>query len=162
MSKIKVDLFSDTGTRPSSEMRKYMAEAEVGDEQLLEDPSVNKLNKLVADLLGKEEAIYLPSGLMANQISFAVHCQAGEEIIMDETAHPIHFEANAAAVISNVSIRPIKGENGIFNASQMETAIRDQDYHSPQTTLVSIEQTSNMGGGKIWPLATIKEVCQKA
>ncbi|MFW6007063.1 MAG: threonine aldolase family protein [Halanaerobiales bacterium] len=159
---IKVDLFSDTGTRPSSEMRKFMAEAEVGDEQLLEDPSVNRLNKMTAELLGKEEAIYLPSGLMANQISFAVHCQPGEEIIMDRTAHPIHFEANAAAVISNVSIRPVPGEKGIFSADQMEAVIRDKDYHSPQTSLVSIEQTSNMGGGKIWPMPVIKEVCEKA
>ena len=162
MSDIKVDLFSDTGTRPSPEMRKFMADAEVGDEQLLEDPSVNKLNIMVADLLGKEEAIYLPSGLMANQISFAVHCNDGDEIIMEKTAHPIHFEAGATSVISNASINPVEGENGIFTAEQLQTAIRDKDYHSPQTSLVSIEQTSNLGGGKIWPLETIAEVCQLA
>ena len=162
MSEIKVDLFSDTGTRPSPEMREFMAEAEVGDEQLLEDPSVNKLNKMVSDLLGKDEAIYLPSGLMANQISFAVHCRNGEEIIMEASAHPIHFEANAAAVISNASIRGIEGKKGVFTAEQMENAIRDKDYHSPQTCLVSIEQTSNMGGGKIWPMTNIKNVCEKA
>lgn len=159
---IKVDLFSDTGTRPSPEMREFMARAEVGDEQLLEDPSVNRLNSMVADLLGKDDAIYLPSGLMANQISFAVHCQAGDEIIMDETAHPIHYEGGAVAVISGASIRPLSGERGIFTAEQVKEAIRTKDYHDPQSRVVSIEQTSNLGGGAVWPLETIKEVCKVA
>ncbi|HHU92282.1 MAG TPA: aminotransferase class V-fold PLP-dependent enzyme [Halanaerobiaceae bacterium] len=162
MNKIKVDLFSDTGTRPSREMRQAMAEAEVGDEQLLEDPTVNRLNQMVADLLGKEDAIYLPSGVMANQIAFAVHCQPGDEIIMDKTAHPIHYEAGAVAVISGASIRPVDGERGIFQAEQLEAAIRSRAYHEPQSRLVSIEQTSNLGGGAIWPLKTIREVCQTA
>ena len=159
---IKVDLFSDTGTKPSEEMRQFMAEAEVGDEQLLEDPSVNKLNEMAADLLGKEEAIYLPSGLMANQISFAVHCRQGDEIIMDKTAHPIHYEGGAAAIISGAMINGLDGKNGIFSAEQLRNAIRTKDYHDPQSSLVSIEQTSNLGGGTIWPLETIKEVCSTA
>ncbi len=159
---IKVDLFSDTGTKPSEEMRQFMAEAEVGDEQLLEDPSVNKLNKMAADLLGKEEAIYLPSGLMANQISFAVHCRPGDEIIMDKTAHPIHYEGGAAAVISGATINGLNGINGIFTADQVKEAIRSKDYHDPQTSLVSIEQTANLGGGTVWPLDTIKEIANVA
>lgn len=159
---IKVDLFSDTGTRPSQEMREFMARAEVGDEQLMEDPTVNRLNEMVADLLGKEEAIYLPSGLMANQISFAVHCRPGDEIIMDKTAHPIHYEGGAAAVISGASIRPLNGKRGIFTAEQVAAAIRSKDYHDPQSRVVSIEQTSNLGGGTIWPLERIREVCQVA
>ncbi|MFP4016561.1 MAG: threonine aldolase family protein [Halanaerobiales bacterium] len=159
---IKVDLFSDTGTRPSQEMREFMARAEVGDEQLFEDPSVNKLNQMAADLLGKEEAIYLPSGLMANQISFAVHCRPGDEIIMDRTAHPIHFEGGAVAVISGASINPLDGKNGVFTVEQLEAAIRSKDYHDPQTRVVSIEQTSNMGGGVIWPFETIRDVCETA
>lgn len=156
---IKVDLFSDTGTRPSAEMRKFMAAAEVGDEQLMEDPTVNRLNRMVADLLGKEDAIYLPSGLMANQISFAVHCNAGDEIIMDKTAHPIHYEGGAVAVISGASINPLEGKKGIFTLEQVKEAIRTKDYHDPQTKLISIEQTSNLGGGTIWPLEIIKEIC---
>ena len=159
---IKVDLFSDTATRPSPEMREFMARAEVGDEQLLEDPSVNRLNQMVAELLGKEAAIYLPSGLMANQISFAVQCRPGDEIMMDQTAHPIHYEGGAAAVISGVLISPLTGKRGIFTAGQLKDAIRTRDYHHPQSRLVSIEQTSNLGGGTIWPLETIKEVCQVA
>src|SRR6056297_67025 len=159
---IKVDLFSDTGTKPSQEMRQFMAEAEVGDEQLLEDPSVNRLNEMAADLLGKEEAIYLPSGLMANQISFAVHCRPGDEIIMDKTAHPIHYEGGAAAIISGAMINGLDGQNGVFTADQVKNAIRSKDYHDPQTKLVSIEQTSNLGGGTVWPLERIREVCKVA
>lgn len=159
---IKVDLFSDTGTKPSQEMREFMAKAEVGDEQLLEDPSVNKLNEMAADLLGKDEAIYLPSGLMANQISFAVHCRPGDEIIMDKTAHPIHYEGGAAAVISGAMINGLDGKNGIFAADKVEEAVRSKDYHDPQTRLVSIEQTSNLGGGTVWTLEEIKEVCSTA
>ncbi|MFW5992089.1 MAG: threonine aldolase family protein [Halanaerobiaceae bacterium] len=159
---IKVDLFSDTGTRPSREMREFMARAEVGDEQLMEDPSVNRLTGMVADLLGKDDAIYLPSGLMANQISFAVHCRAGDEIIMDRTAHPIHYEGGAVAVISGASIKPLDGSRGIFTAEQAVEAVRSKDYHDPQSRVISIEQTSNLGGGAIWPLKTIREVCKAA
>jgi len=159
---IKVDLFSDTGTKPSQEMRQFMAEAEVGDEQLLEDPSVNKLNDMAANLLGKEEAIYLPSGLMANQIAFAVHCRPGDEIIMDKTAHPIHYEGGAAAIISGATISGLDGQNGIFTSDQLKNAIRSKDYHDPQSKLVSVEQTSNLGGGTVWSLQTIKEVCSTA
>ncbi len=159
---IKVDLFSDTGTKPSKKMRKFMAEAEVGDEQLREDPSVNKLNEMVAELLDKDDAIFLPSGLMANQISFAVHCHSGDEIIMDETAHPIHYEAGATAVISGASIKPLAGKRGIFAVEQVEKAIRSKEYHDPQSRLVSIEQTSNMGGGTVWPLEEINKITELA
>lgn len=159
---VKVDLVSDTGTRPSPEMREFMARAEVGDEQRLEDPSVNKLNEMVADLLGKEEAIYLPSGLMSNQISYAVHCNSGDEIIMDKTAHPIHYEAGATAAISGASIQGLDGERGVFSPSQLKKAIRHQDYHAPRSRLLSVEQTSNLGGGNIWPLETIRGVVEVA
>lgn len=159
---VKIDLFSDTSTRPSAEMREFMAEAEVGDEQLLEDPSVNRLTEMAADILGKEEAIYLPSGLMANQISFAVHCSPGDEIIMDESAHPIHYEGGATAIISGASIRGIKGVNGIFQIDQFEEVVRTKDYHDPQSKVLSIEQTSNLGGGKIWPLKLINNLTERA
>ena len=159
---IKVDLFSDTGTRPSQDMRRFMAEAEVGDEQLGEDPSVNRLCRMTAEMLGKDDAIYLPSGLMANQISFAVHTNQGDEIIMDQTAHPVHFESAALAVISGASIKQLAGEGGIFTAGQVEEAIREKDYHSPQTKVISIEQTTNLGGGRIWPLQRIKKIAKIA
>lgn len=159
---IKIDLFSDTSTRPTDEMRDFMANAEVGDEQLLEDPSVNKLTAMASEILGKEKAIYLPSGLMANQISFAVHCNPGDEIIMDASAHPIHYEGGATAVISGASINPLKGENGIFTVKQFEKAVRTKDYHDPQSKLLSIEQTSNLGGGRIWPLELIEEITNRA
>jgi threonine aldolase len=159
---IKIDLFSDTSTRPSNEMRDFMANAEVGDEQLLEDPSVNKLTSMASEILGKKEAIYLPSGLMANQISFAVHCNPGDEIIMDASAHPIHYEGGATAVISGASINPLEGENGIFTVEQFEKAVRTKDYHDPQSKLLSIEQTSNLGGGRIWPLELIEEITDRA
>ncbi|MGM0445793.1 MAG: threonine aldolase family protein [Bacillota bacterium] len=160
--KIRIDLFSDTSTRPSDKMRDFMANAEVGDEQLLEDPSVNKLTAMASEILGKEEAIYLPSGLMANQISFAVHCNPGDEIIMDESAHPIHYEGGATAVISGASINPIEGKNGIFTVEQFEKAVRTKDYHDPQSKLLSIEQTSNLGGGKIWPIELIEDITDLA
>jgi threonine aldolase len=143
-------------------MREFMATAEVGDEQLLEDPSVNKLTSMASEILGKEEAVYLPSGLMANQISFAVHCNPGDEIIMDETAHPIHYEGGATAVISGASINPVEGENGIFSVEQFEKAVRTKDYHDPQSKLISIEQTSNLGGGRIWPIELIEEITDRA
>jgi threonine aldolase len=159
---IKVDLFSDTGTRPSQDMRRFMSEAEVGDEQLGEDPSVNRLCRMTAEMLGKDDAIYLPSGLMANQISFAVHTNQGDEIIMDQTAHPIHYESSALAVISGASIKPLNGEGGIFTAEQVKDAIREKDYHSPQTRVISVEQTTNLGGGRIWPLQKIKGIAEVA
>lgn len=159
---IKVDLFSDTGTRPSQDMRRFMAEAEVGDEQLGEDPSVNRLCRMTAEMLGKDDAIYLPSGLMANQISFAVHTNQGDEIIMDQTAHPIHYESAALAVISGASIKPLNGEGGIFTVEQVKDAVREKDYHSPQTKVISIEQTTNLGGGRIWPLKRIKKIAELA
>lgn len=159
---VKIDLFSDTSTRPSDEMREFMAKAEVGDEQLLEDPSVNRLTEMAADILGKEEAIYLPSGLMANQISFAVHCSPGDEIIMDESAHPIHYEGGATAIISGASIRGIKGVNGIFHLEQFKEVVRTKDYHDPQSKVLSIEQTSNLGGGKVWPLELINNLTETA
>ena len=159
---IKIDLFSDTGTRPSDEMRKFMAEAEVGDEQLFEDPSVNRLTEMACELLGKEDAVYLPSGLMANQISFAVHCSPGDEIIMDASAHPIHYEGGATAVISGATIRGLEGENGIFQLEQFEKAVRTKDYHDPQSRVLSIEQTSNLGGGRIWPLDLINTLTKRA
>jgi threonine aldolase len=158
-AKIAVDLFSDTMTRPSPGMRQAMSEAEVGDEQRGEDPTVNLLQELVADLLGKDAALFLPSGTMCNQISFALHCRPGNEILMDETAHPLNFEAGGPAAMASALVRPLRGERGIFTATQVTDAIRPLDRHNPKTRAVSVEQTTNIAGGACWPLETIHEVC---
>lgn len=159
---IKVDLFSDTVTRPSRDMRRYMAEALVGDEQLGEDPCVNRLCRMTADMLGKDDAVFLPSGLMANQISYAVHTRPGDEIIMHQTAHPLHFESGATAVISGASIKTLEGAGGIFSPKDLKSAIRGYDYHSPRTRVVSLEQTTNLGGGRIWPIELIARIAEIA
>jgi len=158
-TKIAVDLFSDTMTRPSPEMRRAMSEAEVGDEQRGEDPTVNLLQELVAELLGRETALFLPSGTMCNQISFALHCRPGDEILMDETAHPLNFEAGGPAAMASALVRPLRGERGIFTADQVSEATRYSDRHNPRSRAVSVEQTTNIAGGACWPLETITEVC---
>jgi threonine aldolase len=155
---LAVDLFSDTQTRPSAEMRAFMAEADVGDEQLGEDPTVNSLQGMVAELLGKEAAVYLPSGAMCNQISFAVHCRPGDEIIMDRTAHPLIAEAGGVAALTGALVSPLDGKRGIFTADQVEGAVQPPSRYSPRTRAVSIEQTTNLGGGACWPLATVRAV----
>ena len=162
MDRIRIDLFSDTITRPTPGMRKFMSEAEVGDEQQKEDPSVNRLVEMVCDLLGKEDAMYLPSGTMCNQIAFRVYCRPGDEIIMDTTAHTRHYETGGPSALSGASIYPIEGTRGIFSAAQLEAAIRPQSNHLPRSRVALVEQTSNLGGGSIWPLETIQSVCQVA
>lgn len=162
MTQIQIDLYSDTHTKPTPEMRAFMAQAEVGDEQEREDPTVNKLVEMVCELLGKEDAIYLPSGTMCNQVAFRVHCQPGDEIIMDVTAHTRHFETGGPAALSGASMYPLPGKRGIFTAEQLEAAIRPSGHHFPRSRVVLIEQTSNLGGGSIWPLETINQVCAVA
>lgn len=162
MPQILVDLFSDTLTRPSPAMRQAMVEAEVGDEQKFEDPTTNRLQEMVAGLLGQEAAVFLPSGTMCNEIAFAVHCGAGDEIILDQTAHPLTSEAGGPAVISRALLRPLAGERGIFSAEQVAAALRPAMRHAPVSRLVSIEQTSNFGGGSCWTLEQVRSVSELA
>jgi threonine aldolase len=162
MNEIRIDLYSDTITKPTSEMRKFMSMAEVGDEQQKEDPTVNKLVEMVCDLLGTEDAVFLPSGTMCNQIAFRVHCRPGDEIIMDETAHPRHYETGGPAALSGASIYPIQGRRGIFSPGQLRAAVRPASIHFPRSRVALIEQTSNLGGGSIWPLDTIQDICAVA
>jgi threonine aldolase len=143
-------------------MRRAMAEAEVGDEQQREDPTVNLLQDLVADLLGKEAALFLPSGTMCNQVAFAVHCRAGDEILLQEQAHPLLFEVGGASAMTGALLRPIIGAGGFFTGEQVRSAIRPLVYYMPRTRAVSIEQTSNVIGGVCWPLEQIEDVCQVA
>lgn len=162
MTPIRIDLRSDTSTRPSAEMRDVMAKADVGDEQLGEDPSVNQLQDMVAELLGKKAAVFLPSGTMCNLIALAVHCKSGDEIMCDRTAHIFNTEGAGAAVISGSFIRPLDGVNGIFTAEQVKAATRSGSRYGPVSRMVSIEQTSNGGGGTVWPLDAIKDVAETA
>src|SRR5215510_7321654 len=155
---IEVDLFSDTVTKPTKEMRRFMCEAEVGDEQKHEDPSVNQLQEMVAELLGKDAALFLPSGTMCNEIALRVHCRPGEEMIAHRSAHPIHFETGGPAALAGVNVQGLDGPRGQYDAAALEAAIRPENRHMPRSRLVWVEQTSNLGGGSIWPLSQIRAV----
>src|SRR5262245_34474544 len=157
-----IDLYSDTMTKPTAAMRKSMAEAEVGDEQKGEDPTVNRLQDMVAELLGKEAAVYLPSGTMCNEISFAAWGRAGDEMILHRDAHPVHFEAGGPASLARLMLYPLDGPRGLFTAEQVEEAIRPDSPHYPRSRIVEIENTHNLGGGSIWPLAQLQAVCAVA
>jgi threonine aldolase len=155
-----VNLHSDTQTRPTEAMRRAMAEAAVGDEQRGEDPTTRALEERVADLLGHEAAVFLPSGTMCNGIAVRLHVRpGGDEILLDRTSHPLNFESGGPAALSGAMVRPLDGERGVFTAAQVEAALRTPgDRYAPRSRLVSVEQTSNMGGGRVWPLETVREV----
>ncbi|MGI9433989.1 MAG: threonine aldolase family protein [Geminicoccaceae bacterium] len=157
-----IDLFSDTRTQPTRTMRQAMAEAEVGDEQAGLDPTVNELCERVANLLGTESAVYLPSGTMCNEIAYRVHCRPGDEIILDRTAHGIIAEAGGPAALALAMLYPLDGERGQFTAEQVAGAVRSGSRYEPRSRLVSIEQTSNWGGGSVWPLETIQGISDLA
>jgi threonine aldolase len=139
-----------------------MCEAEVGDEQQREDPTVNLLQEMIADLLGKESALFLPSGTMCNQIAFAVHCRAGDEILLQELAHPLLYEAGGAAAMIGAVFRPLGAPNGFFTAEQVRRSIRPPVHYMPRTRAISIEQTSASLGGVCWPLEQVRDVCTAA
>ena len=158
-----IDLYSDTKSKPSPGMRKAMYEAEVGDEQKYEDPTVNRLQERVAELLGKEDSVFMPSGTMCNQAAIRVHCRLGDEVIADRTAHIINAETGGTAANSGVMIRMLDGPNGVFTADQVKGALRDPNSrNAPRSRLVSIENTSNGGCGTVWPLATMQAVAKVA
>jgi len=159
---IAVDLFSDTVTRPTPGMRQAMAEAEVGDEQLGEDPTVNRLQEVVAELLGKDAALFLPSGTMCNQVAFAVHCRPGDEILLHEQAHPLLYEAGGPSAMVGALLRPLPGPRGRFTAGQVRAAVRPAVHYMPRTRAVSVEQTANIAGGVCWPLSEVEAVCAAA
>ena len=158
MTEVRINLYSDTQTRPTPGMRGAMAAAKVGDEQRGEDPSVNRLNAMTAELLGKEEAVFLPSGTMCNQIAVLLHCRPGDEILTDKTSHIVNAEAGGAAALAGAMVRTLDGVDGVFSAEQLEDGVRAKRRHAPRSRLVAVEQTSNQGGGTVWPLATLGEV----
>lgn len=158
----RVNLYSDTQTRPTQAMRQAMAEAECGDEQHFDDPTVALLCARMAALLGKEDAMFLPSGTMCNEIAILVQVRPGEEIIAHETAHIITSEGGGPAALAGAMIRPLTGALGQFDAADVEAAIRPDSRYQPRTVMLEVEQTANLGGGSVWPLARIQAVAKVA
>ena len=146
-----IELRSDTATKPSRAMRDAMANAEVGDEQRREDPTVNELERLAAELLGQEEAVYLPTATMANQIALRILTRPGQEVLAEEASHIFGAELAGAAVHSGLAHRPIESENGRFRPEQVRAKIRDWgSHHTPATTVLVVEDTHNSSGGRYW------------
>jgi threonine aldolase len=160
---VTVNLHSDTQTRPSEGMRRAIASAEVGDEQRGLDPTVSALEERVAELLGHEAALFLPSGTMCNQIAIRLHTRPGDEVLLERFAHPIIAEAGGPAAHSGVMMQPIDGAGGMFTGAQVEAALRTRgDRYEPRSRLVCVEQTTNYGGGRVWPLEQMREVVDVA
>lgn len=153
-----IDFSSDTQTRPSAAMREYMAAAPVGDEQLREDPTVNRLQEIAAEITGKEAALFLPSGTMCNAISFCLNANRGEAVILDWESHPNQAEAGGPAWLANVMLRPVSGPRGIFSVDQVRPLINKGGTHAARTAFISVENTTNRGGGAIWPLQRLAEM----
>jgi threonine aldolase len=147
-----IDLRSDTVTRPTEGMRRAMLEAPVGDDVFGEDPTVDRLEEYVADLLGKEAALYAPSGTMTNQIGVHVGTRRGEEVLLHEGSHVFVYEAGAPAMLSSVQLRTLPGENGILHPETIRAAVRPEDVHFPRSRLLCLENTHNTSGGKVFPL----------
>jgi threonine aldolase len=159
-----VNLYSDTQTRPSAAMREAMAGAEVGDEQRFEDPTVNALCARVAELLGFEAAVFLPSGTMCNEIAFRLHIRpGGDELILHRTAHPIVAESGGPAAVSGAMIHALDTPGGMFTGDDVRGAVRPAgNRYLPRSRLVSVEQTTNMAGGRVWPLEQVRGVVEAA
>jgi threonine aldolase len=159
-----IDLRSDTLTRPTPAMREAMAAAEVGDDVYGEDPTVNELEARTAQLLGKEDAVFVPTGTMSNQIGIRIHTEPGDLALVEGSAHIVANEGGGAAAISGVSIRPLRGERGVFTADDVEAALGTSHRFRPATLssparLLCIENTHNAGGGTVWPIETLRAVC---
>ena len=157
-----VDLRSDTVTKPTPAMRRAMSEAEVGDDVFEGDPTVRELERFTAELLGKEAAIFVPSGTMANQVAIRCHTQPGDEMLIDANAHIYWYEGGGPAALSGVTCRVLQGKRGVFSKADIRNALRPTDVHFPPTRLLAVENTHNRGGGAIWPLEQIEEVCSIA
>jgi threonine aldolase len=153
-----IDLRSDTVTRPTPAMREAMAKAEVGDDVFGDDPTVNRLQEMVAGLLGKEAGLYVPSGTMANQTAVKAHTQPGDEVIVEAACHIFNYESGAPALLSAVQVHPLPGFYGKITAEQVEAAIRPTDHHFAQTRLITIENTHNRAGGAIFPVDELKRI----
>jgi threonine aldolase len=157
-----IDMRSDTVTKPTPGMRRAMAEADVGDDMSGEDPTVNRLEALMAELLGKEAAVYACSGTQSNQMGVRTHCQPGDELLIEGTGHIANFEQGAAAALSGVTCRLIAGQDGILDLPDLEGKIRADNQHLSVTRLVCLENTTNVGGGRVYPQENIDRIGQWA
>jgi threonine aldolase len=157
-----IDLRSDTVTRPTPAMRDAMARAEVGDDVFGEDPTVNLLQQRMAEYLGQEASIFVPSGVMANQVAIASHTQPGDEVILESWSHIYNYEAGSPALLSGIQLHPISDEDGIITPEDLREAVRPKDDHFPQSRLVCLENTHNRRGGKIYPLERMQQTVETA
>src|SRR5438067_1423378 len=155
---VRINLLSDTQTRPTPAMREAIARAEVGDEQIGDDPTVNLLCERVAELLGKQAAVFMPSGTMCNIAATLTHCRRGDEILAHETAHIIAREGGAHAALGGFQITPLPGADGQFSPDTFRRALHPRTRYQPPQTVVSVEQTANIGGGTIWKKAALDEI----
>lgn len=153
-----VDLRSDTVTKPTLEMREAMAKAQVGDDVYGEDPTVNRLEALAAELMGKESALFVPTGTMGNQVSIMAWTSRGDEIILESDAHIYMYEAGGPAILSQVQVKPVKGNKGIMDPKHVKAAIRGVNIHFPRTSLICMENTHNRSGGCVLPLNNMEEI----
>jgi threonine aldolase len=153
-----VDLRSDTVTKPTPEMRRAMAEAEVGDDVFGEDPTVNRLEALAAERLGKEAGLFVVSGTMGNQVSLMAQTQRGDEVILDESSHIFNYEVAALVVLSAVQPRTLRGHYGILDPEDIRRAIRPPNIHAPRNTLIAVESSHNRGGGTCYPPEALREI----
>jgi threonine aldolase len=157
-----IDLRSDTVTKPTPEMRRAMAEAEVGDDVYGEDPTINHLEERAAQIFGREASIFVPTGTMGNQIAIKIHTQPGQEIICEERGHIFNYEMATLATFSGCLIRPIYGEDGALNWADIKKRIAPGIYYKAQTGLVSLENTHNMAGGTVYKQEVADEICDEA
>ncbi len=153
-----IDLRSDTMTLPTREMRRVMSEAPVGDDVFGEDPSVNELQEYAADFLGKEAALFVPSGTMGNQICVNIHTQPGDEVIIEEEAHIFYYETGAPALLSGLLLRTLPSDKGAMNPDSVRKAVRPDIYYFPRTALICIENTHNRHSGAVIPMENIIEL----
>jgi threonine aldolase len=158
LAPVRINLLSDTQTRPTPAMREAMARAEVGDEQIGDDPSVNLLCERTADLLGKEAAVFMPSGTMCNVAGMLVHCRRGDEILAHETAHVIAREGGAHAALGGFQVTTLHGTDGQFTPDTFRAALHPRTRYEPPQAVVSAEQTANIGGGTIWNKADLDAI----
>jgi len=162
MSGTIIDLRSDTVTKPSSAMRRAMAEAEVGDDVYLEDPTVNRLQARAAEIFGREAALFVPSGSMGNLSCVLAHTRLGQEVICDARGHVYNYEMGSLCAIAGLVPRLVSTENGILTWREIASHIREKVYYRPQTGLIALENTHNMAGGTVYPTAVVEEICDQA
>ncbi len=159
---VRVNLFSDTQTRPSAAMKDAMMAAEVGDEQNGDDPTTQALCDRMAELMGKQAAVFLPSGTMCNQIAILTHCRPGDEILAHESAHIIANEGGGPGALAGAVVLGLRGPRGMFDSDAVTSALREPRRNAPPQTLLAVEQTANSGGGSVWPAGLLNQVTETA